>query len=586
MHFKDQAQHFLDKEKQFHLGILPTEKSHPLTSDLSDRIIRDTSDGVRTLMEVDRDIVPIAREAFLSHEYDLLVKSISACIESGNTVCFSSCGASGRLAIILESMWRSFWSEYCAKHHEGPKHFKHFEDQVYSIMTGGDRALIRSVENFEDYQEFGRRQFRDSGLGKGDLLIALTEGGEISSVIGTMKEALENGSGVFMVYNNPTEVLIDRFDRSREMLTHPGLIKLNLTTGPMALAGSTRLQATTIAMLVVGAALEESFERILPASQDSSSGEKDGPGSSKTGSLYTEIFEDLISQLNEQEVTEKIAELIDIEADCYLKSGRVTYVADRYLLDIFSDTTERSPTFMIPPFRQFDDTDSPVPWAYAMDPLRNSYDAWIHLLKREPRGLDWTKEDYLAMGAPPEIQERVHSLDNEQILKFHIGKEGDPSRYLAPRSVLMRIIANEPGNPEADRWWEENSALFTHSVIVFIGQKPSGSAGGEQIHIPLEIPESRTRLFTHLAIKMIFNILSTGTMAKIGRIRGNWMIQLDATNKKLTDRAIRIIAHFAEIPYENACHELFRTISEPAADRKQFKESYIIQTLKRLGVEI
>ena len=47
------------------------------------------------------------------------------------------------------------------------------------------------------------------------------------------------------------------------MLNHPDIIKLNLTTGPMALSGSTRMQATTIAMLVIGAAMEECFENIL-----------------------------------------------------------------------------------------------------------------------------------------------------------------------------------------------------------------------------------------------------------------------------------------------------------------------------------
>ena len=75
-------------------------------------------------------------------------------------------------------------------------------------------------------------------------------------------------------------------------------------------------------------------------------------------------------------------------------------------------------------------------------------------------------------------------------------------------------------------------------------------------------------------------------MAKIGRIKGNWMIQLDATNKKLVDRATRIIATFSGLAYEDACIELFKTMHQPQTDRLIFENSYIIQTLERLGTEV
>ncbi len=444
--------------------------------------------------------------------------------------------------------------------------------------------MIRSVENFEDYQIFGRRQFIDSGLGEGDLLLALTEGGEISSVIGTMKEAMDRKAEVFMVYNNPAHILDERFERSREMLNHPDDIKLDLCTGPMALAGSTRMQATSIAMLVIGAALEECFDTILSEAKFTHTERKLPKKPSLSRTSYSDLFKNLLEQLGEQQSIDSIARLIDIESDCYIKSGRVTYVADRYLLDIFSDTTERAPTFMIPPFRQFDDKNSPAPWAFAKDPLYNSQDAWENLLKRNPRGLNWTRKDYKKMGAPLVIQERDHSLDTEHILKFHIGNEDDPSRYSCPHSVIMRVSVNEPENKEFDNWWQSHAGRYIQPVNLTIGKMKSNFSNSEHIHIPLNIPLTRTMLFEHLALKIILNTFSTGSMAKMGRIQGNWMVQVDATNKKLTDRATRIIAHFAKIPYEKACLELFRTMNEPVTHRLQFENSYVIQTLERLGV--
>ena len=46
-------------------------------------------------------------------------------------------------------------------------------------MAGGDIALIKAVEDFEDHPEFAEQQMIDLGFGENDLLIASTEGGRI-----------------------------------------------------------------------------------------------------------------------------------------------------------------------------------------------------------------------------------------------------------------------------------------------------------------------------------------------------------------------------------------------------------------------
>jgi hypothetical protein len=72
-----------------------------------------------------------------------------------------------------------------------------------------------------------------------------------------------------------------------------------------------------------------------------------------------------------------------------------------------------------------------------------------------------------------------------------------------------------------------------------------------------EIVKTETMIFEHLAMKMFINILSTGVMAKMGKIYGNYMINLSISNKKLIDRATRIIADLCALSYEKANYELF-----------------------------
>jgi N-acetylmuramic acid 6-phosphate etherase len=58
---RKEADNFLNNEKQFHLGILPTEQSNPKTKDLDKSFNADPSEGVRTLLSIDRDVLEMAR---------------------------------------------------------------------------------------------------------------------------------------------------------------------------------------------------------------------------------------------------------------------------------------------------------------------------------------------------------------------------------------------------------------------------------------------------------------------------------------------------------------------------------------------
>jgi Na+/H+-translocating membrane pyrophosphatase len=56
-----------------------------------------------------------------------------------------------------------------------------------------------------------------------------------------------------------------------------------------------------------------------------------------------------------------------------------------------------------------------------------------------------------------------------------------------------------------------------------------------------EVIAGSTRMKSGTAQKMILNMLSTGGMVRTGRVRGNYMAYMVPSNKKLVDRAIRII---------------------------------------------
>ena len=73
-----------------------------------------------------------------------------------------------------------------------------------------------------------------------------------------------------------------------------------------------------------------------------------------------------------------------------------------------------------------------------------------------------------------------------------------------------------------------------------------------------ELLTGSTRLKAGTATKVALNILSTGAMVQLGRVRGNLMVGLTATNQKLRDRAARLLMQIAGCDYETARLRLAR----------------------------
>jgi len=67
-----------------------------------------------------------------------------------------------------------------------------------------------------------------------------------------------------------------------------------------------------------------------------------------------------------------------------------------------------------------------------------------------------------------------------------------------------------------------------------------------------EILMGSTRLKAGTATKMVLNMLSTGAMARTGRIYQNLMVDMSATNFKLKARALRVIQQATGIPHDEA----------------------------------
>ncbi len=555
---QQEAENFLNNEKQFHLGMLPTEQSNPRTRNIDLTFEKNPADGVTSLLSVDRDIQTMAKKILKGNEFREMVDAGVHTIAKGGKIVFSGCGSTGRLSILLEAMWRYFFRDLRNKYPEVYSKIQNKEDSVLSIMTGGDYAMIRSVEYFEDYQEFGKQQVRELEMSNGDMLIAITEGGETSSVLGTVEEAADRGAKVFLLFNNPVSVLVENIERSRRAIEDPRVTVLELYCGPMAIAGSTRMQATTAELLIAGAALEiilcRSIRHFIPKNLQEKLNIREID--------YAMAFSTLLDELLTVRNTESIAAYINLEKEIYQEKGLVTYYADEFLLDIFTDTTERAPTFMLPPFRKFDDSISPVSWAFVKSPLRPTAAVWEYILGRPPRCLEWDSGLYRQMGVPESLASVPPKLDKNEILKFLIGNEEDDSRLSGTPNIAVSILGIKetlsPAYTDYQHAFQRSSSKFRQQLTLIIG---NGDADADY-RVACHPASSVLNLIERLAVKLILNTISTGTMVLSGRVTGNWMSCVEISNKKLRDRGIRLISEICSLSYREACYTLHDAIEK------------------------
>ena len=156
-------------------------------------------------------------------------------------------------------------------------------------------------------------------------------------------------------------------------------------------------------------------------------------------------------------------------------------------------------------------------------------------------------------------------------------------------TALRSAVEAAEDNP--DRAWEELQAFQINALDTVVGIAASGTTpyviGGIQkarenglltgcitcnpnsplaqaSEYPVEAvvgPEfvtGSTRLKAGTAQKLILNMLSTTLMIKMGRVKGNKMVNMQLTNKKLVERGTRMIVEEMHIPKEEAREALLK----------------------------
>lgn len=100
------------------------------------------------------------------------------------------------------------------------------------------------------------------------------------------------------------------------------------------------------------------------------------------------------------------------------------------------------------------------------------------------------------------------------------------------------------------------------ATTVYVTATPRDGFNIEAVDIPIcpyvgpEVVMGSTRMKSGTAQKLVLNMLTTASMIRMGKVYENMMIDLQMTNKKLVERAKRVVMTITGLTYEEATQYL------------------------------
>ncbi|EDY16336.1 glucokinase regulatory-like protein [Chthoniobacter flavus Ellin428] len=168
-------------------------------------------------------------------------------------------------------------------------------------------------------------------------------------------------------------------------------------------------------------------------------------------------------------------------------------------------------------------------------------------------------------GAPPELVQGIIAGGVTALHRAVEGAEDQPEagalamleRGVCQRDVVCGISASGRA-PFVVGALERARFLGARTILLTCNPQRTKTHWDVEIDLPTgpEIVTGSTRLKAGTATKVVLNILSTCAMVRLGRVRGNAMVDLHISNAKLRDRGVRLVSRELKISYEEAMARL------------------------------
>ncbi len=502
--------------RDFSLGGTSTEKPHPGTVNLSQTMHRNVSEGMKLLLDADQKVLEGLKQ-FIPALAEWVPK-LKARLEHGGRIFLVGAGSSGRVAVDLAAKCKN--------------------GSVIGTIAGGDSAMIAAREGFEDSENEGKEALKNYSIQPIDTVVLISGSGSSSFNVGCGHFVADRGAQVLYFYNSKT--IPTRTEELFKRIRNPA-IPLELDIGPQAIAGSTRLQAATLAECCLGVLLGSLFlsedypEKLLKNMEE---GLKEIASHLETTALFAEAERDVFS-----DTRSNFRQLTDVS-----EQGYVTFLTHGNVIrEVLIDATETSPTFSTQTINRENERGKKRAEFRAYMVSEDNQEAWNALIGRQ-----------------------VDPQDANLYLLAHQAK-GDHSFDKRPtgKGNLTIGVVKTDGGPLPEEFLQILQAQEgkVGLIVLSSGAKPANLPEGD-LHLVYEnVPQDSFGITQTVLLKQTLNLISNSSMVLMNKVLGNQMIDVLASNNKLIDRVLRMVKYYSR---ENSLsdEELYHLITHVQAKKK------------------
>ena len=545
---------FEEFEKEFALGNVSTEQLNPVTKHLSQVMHKSIPSGMELLLKVDENVVK-GLESFIP-SITTFAPFIAERVSQGGRIFLVGSGSSGRVAVDIAAKCRA--------------KFPNIKEQIQGVIAGGDSALIRAKEGFEDSEADGEAALKDYNVGPKDTVILISASGSASFNVGCGHFSANKGARVFYFYNSKN--VPSRTQRLFERNVNP-VVPFCIDIGPQAIGGSTRLQGATLAEGCLGALLGSTIYLTLGEELLAKEYPLELALKMRRGLDLIKGHLKLIQRFPQLEVEVFSSRRSNFRQlkDVY-NQGYVTFIAlEDSMREVLIDSTETSPTFSTNPIRRESESHKKRAEfrAYMVGQGDNSK-AWAALVGRDVHPTD-IKDTETFLLACEEDGINAFSKRPLDAGNFLIGvAKINASGSIPPQLIqVLETAKNQGGSvgllgicsgklPETQVKELEDA----YDCVLIVENTPSDAIG-----------------FTEtIVLKQILNLISNSSMVLMNKVHGNQMIDVRASNKKLIDRCMRLIKDiWAEYQSDQPPNDklLYHYVAHISALKKSYEEKGI-----------
>jgi hypothetical protein len=264
--------------------------------------------------------------------------------------------------------------------------------------------------------------------------------------------------------------------------------------------------------------------------------------------------------------TGNISGFTRLESETYRNKRFTTYFAKKALIAVFTDCTERSPTFHLFPLDTIQEKQRKC-WFQVWTEGKDRRQAWQNFLGRDFHGLeeafykphfeDQIDDEYLKESALKSLSQAGNNQEKLYDLSFSANNIHNRGPQEGDLGVLVCLDEEIDELARKDTPFFRYISLFkekkANMALILIGDKDQREFREviellpldkkEDVVIPVAMGKSADPLKVNrqTLLKILLNAHSTAVMARMGRVVGNTMTNVNPSNLKLIGRATYLV---------------------------------------------